>query len=106
MLARIRAIPTWQLTLGVALLGLGFLIAAQLAAEAPRVRYTTQERSPLIETATALQAQQDDAQDADPGPAHADRRGRAGASQGSAAVVGGRSTTSCWRRASRPDSSR
>lgn len=59
MLARIRSIPSWQLTLGVALLGLGFLIAAQLAAEAPRVRYTTQERSPLIETATGLQAQQD-----------------------------------------------
>ena len=31
MLTRIRAIPSWQLTLGVALLGLGFLIAAQLA---------------------------------------------------------------------------
>lgn len=60
MLARIRSIPTWQVTLGVALLGLGFLIAAQLAAEAPRVRYTTQERSPLIETATGLQAQQEE----------------------------------------------
>jgi uncharacterized protein YlxW (UPF0749 family) len=59
MLARVRSIPTWQVTLGVALLGLGFLIAAQLAAEAPRVRYTTQERSPLIETATGLQAQQE-----------------------------------------------
>ena len=60
MLARIRTIPSWQLTLGVALLGLGFLIAAQLAAEAPRVRYTTQERTPLIETATGLQAQQEE----------------------------------------------
>ena len=60
MLARVRSIPTWQVTLGVALLGLGFLIAAQLAAEAPRVRYTTQERSPLIETATGLQAQQEE----------------------------------------------
>ena len=60
MLARVRSIPTWQITLGVALLGLGFLIAAQLAAEAPRVRYTTQERSPLIETATGLQAQQEE----------------------------------------------
>jgi uncharacterized protein YlxW (UPF0749 family) len=58
-MARIRAIPTWQLTLGVALLGLGFLVAAQLASEGPRVRYTTQERSPLVETATELQAQQD-----------------------------------------------
>ena len=56
---RIRAIPSWQITLGVALLALGFLIAAQLAAEGPRVRYTTQERSPLVETVTDLQAQQD-----------------------------------------------
>ena len=58
--ARIRAIPSWQVTLGLALLALGFLIAAQLAAEGPRVRYTTQERSPLVETALALQAQQTD----------------------------------------------
>ena len=58
-LTRIRGIPSWQLTLGVALLGLGFLVAAQLASEGPRVRYTTQERSPLVETATQLQAQQD-----------------------------------------------
>ena len=50
-LGRIRALPTWQLTLGVALLALGFLIAAQLAAEGPRVRYTTQERTPLVQTA-------------------------------------------------------
>jgi uncharacterized protein YlxW (UPF0749 family) len=59
VLSRIRSTPSWQLTLGVALLCLGFLIAAQLAAEAPRVRYTTLERSPLIETATGLQAQQE-----------------------------------------------
>jgi uncharacterized protein YlxW (UPF0749 family) len=57
---RLRAIPSWQVTLGIALLGLGFLIAAQLASEAPRVRYTTQERSPLIETALTLQRQQED----------------------------------------------
>ena len=57
--ARIRAIPSWQVTLGFALLALGFLIAAQLAAEGPRVRYTTQERSPLVETALALQVQQE-----------------------------------------------
>ena len=56
--ARIRAIPSWQITLGIALLALGFLIAAQLAAEGPRIRYTTQERSPLVETAINLQAQQ------------------------------------------------
>ena len=52
--------PDWQVTLGAALLGLGFLIAAQLASEGPRVRYTTQERTPLLETATGLQAQQDE----------------------------------------------
>jgi uncharacterized protein YlxW (UPF0749 family) len=57
---RIRAIPSWQITLGLALLALGFLIAAQLAAEGPRIRYTTQERSPLVETTLGLQAQQDD----------------------------------------------
>jgi uncharacterized protein YlxW (UPF0749 family) len=56
---RVRAIPSWQITLGVALLALGFLIAAQLASEGPRVRYTTQERTPLVETANELQAQQD-----------------------------------------------
>ena len=56
-------IPSWQVTLGVALLLLGFLIAAQLAAEGPRVRYTSQERTPLVETALALQAQQDTLKD-------------------------------------------
>jgi len=56
---RLRAIPSWQVTLGVALLALGFLIAAQLASEGPRVRYTTQERSPLLQTANELQAEQD-----------------------------------------------
>ena len=57
--ARIRAIPTWQVTLGLALLALGFLIAAQLAAEGPRIRITSQERTPLTETALDLQAQQE-----------------------------------------------
>ena len=56
---RLRSIPSWQITLGLALLGLGFLIAAQLATERPRVRYTTQERAPLIETALDLQDQQE-----------------------------------------------
>ena len=56
---RLRAIPTWQVTLGVALLALGFLIAAQLASEGPRVRYTTQERTPLVETVNELQTQHD-----------------------------------------------
>ena len=55
LVARARAIPSWQITLSVALLVLGFLIAAQLAAEGPRVRYTTQERSPLVEAAVGLQ---------------------------------------------------
>jgi uncharacterized protein YlxW (UPF0749 family) len=59
ILARVRAVPSWQVTLAIALLGLGFLIAAQLAAEGPRVRYTTQERSPLVETALGLQTQQE-----------------------------------------------
>ncbi len=59
LVARARAIPSWQLTLGVALMGLGFLIAAQLASEGPRVRYTSQERTPLVETALDLQAQQE-----------------------------------------------
>lgn len=56
---RIRAIPSWQVTLGIALLALGFLIAAQLASEGPRVRYTSQERTPLVATVLDLQAQQD-----------------------------------------------
>jgi uncharacterized protein YlxW (UPF0749 family) len=60
---RVRSIPTWQVTLGGALLVLGFLIAAQLAAEGPRVRYTSQERTPLVETALSLQSQQDGLKD-------------------------------------------
>jgi uncharacterized protein YlxW (UPF0749 family) len=58
-MTRLRAIPSWQITLGVALLALGFLIAAQLASEGPRVRYTTQERTPLLQTADELQVEQD-----------------------------------------------
>ena len=56
---RIRSIPSWQITLGFALLALGFLIAAQLASEGPRIRYTSQERTPLVETVLDLQAQQE-----------------------------------------------
>lgn len=56
---RVRRIPSWQITLGLALLALGFLIAAQMAAEGPRIRYTSQERTPLVETVRDLQAQQD-----------------------------------------------
>ncbi len=43
----------------MALLGLGFLIAAQLASEGPRIRITSQERTPLVETAKDLQVQQE-----------------------------------------------
>ncbi len=57
--ARLRSIPSWQVTLGAALLVLGFLVAAQLASEGPRIRYTTQERTPLVQTALDLQAQQE-----------------------------------------------
>jgi uncharacterized protein YlxW (UPF0749 family) len=60
LISRLREIPTWQVTLGLALLVLGFLVAAQLAAEAPRVRYTSEERAPLVETVRGLQAQQDE----------------------------------------------
>jgi len=56
--ARMRSIPTWQITLFVALVALGFLIAAQVRSEMPRVQYTSQERAPLIQTVTDLQAQQ------------------------------------------------
>jgi uncharacterized protein YlxW (UPF0749 family) len=57
--SRLRALPSWQVTLGIALLVLGFLIAAQLRAEGPRIRYTSQERPPLVETVIELTATQD-----------------------------------------------
>jgi uncharacterized protein YlxW (UPF0749 family) len=56
---RIRGLPSWQVTLAIALFVLGFLVATQVANETVRVRYTTQERSPLVETALRLQAQQE-----------------------------------------------
>lgn len=59
VLARLRGLPSVQVTLAVALLVLGFLIAAQVSGEGPRIRYTSQERSPLIETALGLQSQQE-----------------------------------------------
>jgi uncharacterized protein YlxW (UPF0749 family) len=59
LVARARGVATWQVTLSAALLVLGFLIAAQLRSEGPRVRYTTQERTPLVATALDLQAQQE-----------------------------------------------
>ena len=52
-------VATWQVTLTVALLVLGFLVAAQLQSETPRTSYTSQERGPLVQTAVGLQAQQD-----------------------------------------------
>ena len=55
---RIRRVPGWQWTFAVALLALGFLIAVQLGAGGPRVRYSSSERPPLLETAHEL----DDAQ--------------------------------------------
>jgi uncharacterized protein YlxW (UPF0749 family) len=59
VVARLRALPSVQVTLAIALLVLGFLVAAQIAGEGPRIRYSTEERSPLIETALGLQAQQE-----------------------------------------------
>lgn len=55
---RIRRVPGWQWTFAVALLALGFLIAVQLGAEGPRVRYSSSERPPLLETARELDAAQ------------------------------------------------
>ncbi len=59
LLSRIRTLPSVQVTFSIALLVLGFLIAAQIAAEGPRIRYSTEERTPLIETALGLQTQQE-----------------------------------------------
>ncbi len=59
IISKVRGLPTVQVTLSIALLVLGFLIAAQIAAEGPRVRYSTEERAPLIETALGLQSQQE-----------------------------------------------
>jgi uncharacterized protein YlxW (UPF0749 family) len=52
-------VASWQVTLGVALLALGFLIAAQLQSQVPRTSYTSQERAPLVQTALGLQSQHD-----------------------------------------------
>lgn len=59
VVARLRGLPSVQVTLAFALLVLGFLIAAQIAAEGLRIRYSTEERAPLIETALGLQSQQE-----------------------------------------------
>ena len=57
--AWLRGLSSVQVTFAGALLVLGFLVAAQIAAEGPRVRYSTEERAPLIETALTLQSQQE-----------------------------------------------
>jgi uncharacterized protein YlxW (UPF0749 family) len=57
--AWLRGLSSVQITFAGALLVLGFLVAAQIAAEGPRVRYSTEERAPLIETALNLQSQQE-----------------------------------------------
>lgn len=58
-MARIRGIPSWQVTLGMALLALGFLVAVQLGSEGPRIRYSSSERPPLLDTANGLLAAQE-----------------------------------------------
>lgn len=57
--SRLRRIPSWQVTLGLALLVFGFLVAAQLQSDGPRAQYASNERGPLVETAIGLQTQQD-----------------------------------------------
>ncbi len=59
VVARVRGLPSVQVTLAIALLVLGFLIAAQVAGERPRTQYSTQERAPLIGSVLDLQAQQE-----------------------------------------------
>jgi len=53
-----RRIPSWQLTLAAALLALGFLVAVQLGSQAARVRYSSSERPPLLDTANELRTAQ------------------------------------------------
>ena len=60
--ARVRRVPGWQWTFAVALMALGFLVAVQLGTEGPRVRYSSSERPPLLETARELDAAQGDLQ--------------------------------------------
>lgn len=57
---RWRRPASWQVTLAVALLALGFLVAVQLQSQTPRARYSTQERPPLVSTALELSQRQDD----------------------------------------------
>jgi uncharacterized protein YlxW (UPF0749 family) len=57
--SRLRRIPSWQVTLGLALLVLGFVVVAQLQSDGPRALYASDERGPLVQTAIGLQTQQD-----------------------------------------------
>jgi uncharacterized protein YlxW (UPF0749 family) len=61
-LERIRAVRGWRVALALSLATLGFLIATQVRTETPRIRYTTLERAPLLETAQGLQTQQEQLQ--------------------------------------------
>lgn len=54
-----QGIRSWQVTLGLALLALGFLIAIQLGTQGPRVRYSSSERPPLLDTANELHLAQE-----------------------------------------------
>ena len=55
---RWRRPASWQITLALALLALGFLVAVQFQSQTPRARYSTQERPPLVETALELSDRQ------------------------------------------------
>jgi uncharacterized protein YlxW (UPF0749 family) len=57
---RRRRIASWQGTLAIALLLLGFLIAAQVAAQAPAANYSALERPGLVQTIQDLQHRHDD----------------------------------------------
>ena len=82
-----RAFRGWRVALGLALAALGFLIATQVRTEAPRVRYTTLERAPLVETANQLRAQQANLQGSILALRERIRETERG-SQGSSALVG------------------
>jgi uncharacterized protein YlxW (UPF0749 family) len=57
--SRLGRIPSWQITLGIALFVLGLVVVAQLQSDGPRAQYASDERGPLVQTAITLQAQQD-----------------------------------------------
>ncbi|MGH2464018.1 MAG: DUF881 domain-containing protein [Candidatus Limnocylindrales bacterium] len=57
--SRLGRIPSWQITLGIALFLLGLVVVAQLQSDGPRAQYASDERGPLVQTALTLQSQQD-----------------------------------------------